>query len=187
MVLDIRVGIARYHWLRPGVDSDVEQKISTYPNCILRKSKSGKFAELFNISSTQPLDIICTDYLTLEQSKECSENILATTCTDHFTRFWFFQLQWAIRFLWLTVRMWKPWLLVMKVCNRRRKCPFVNRVDKQIRQFDFRIMSVISSYLFRVYFDCSYKVVFAAYMFVNCIIYCDCIVFFFVDIMNPHT
>ena len=75
--------MSRYFW--PGIVIDVKRKIFTCPNCILRKSKSGKFAELVNSSSTLPVEIICIHYLTLEQSKRGFENILVFA--DHFTRY----------------------------------------------------------------------------------------------------
>lgn len=74
---------SRYYW--PGMNKDVERKVSSCANCILRKTRSIKSAELVNISSSQPLEILCLDYLTLEQSKGGYENILVIT--DHFTRY----------------------------------------------------------------------------------------------------
>lgn len=74
---------SRYFW--PGMDKDVERKVAICPNCILRKSKSGKSAQLVNITSSHPLAIVCIDYLTLEQSKGGFQTILVIT--DHCTRY----------------------------------------------------------------------------------------------------
>ena len=74
---------SRYFW--PNLSRDVEKKISNCTNCILRKSKSLNSAELVNITSSQPLELLCLDFLTLEQSKGGYENILVIT--DHFTRY----------------------------------------------------------------------------------------------------
>ena len=53
--------------------------------CIKRKSNPGASAELVNITSTAPMEILCIDYLSLERSKGGIENILVMT--DHFTRY----------------------------------------------------------------------------------------------------
>ncbi len=42
----------RFYW--PGVDKDVERKVASCENCILRKIKSKVAAELVNITTTQP-------------------------------------------------------------------------------------------------------------------------------------
>jgi hypothetical protein len=74
---------SRFYW--PGVNKDVENKVSTCPNCILRKTKVKNSAELVCIESCQPLELICIYFLSLEQSKGGYENILVIT--DHFTRY----------------------------------------------------------------------------------------------------
>ena len=74
---------SRFYW--PGVNRDVEDKISSCPNCILRKTKAKNSAELVNIETCQPLEMICIDFLSLEQSKGGYENILVIT--GHFTRY----------------------------------------------------------------------------------------------------
>ncbi len=53
--------------------------------CIKRKVFVPDRAELVNIRTTQPMELVCTDYLTLEASKGGIENVLVIT--DHFTRF----------------------------------------------------------------------------------------------------
>ena len=51
----------------------------------MRKSKVQRSACLVNIQSSQPLELVCLDFLGLERSKGGYENILVIT--DHFTRF----------------------------------------------------------------------------------------------------
>ena len=74
---------SRFYW--PGMDKDIEIKVKSCSNCILRKSKSKTSAELVNIKSSYPFELVCIDYLSLEQSKGGYENILVIT--DHFTRY----------------------------------------------------------------------------------------------------
>ena len=51
----------------------------------MRKSNPGICAELVNIKSTAPMEIVCVDYLSLERSKGGIENVLVIT--DHFSRY----------------------------------------------------------------------------------------------------
>jgi transposase InsO family protein len=74
---------SRLNW--PGMDKDIEIKVKSCSNCILRKSKCKTSAELVNIKSSYPFELVCIDYLSLEQSKGGYENILVIT--DHFTRY----------------------------------------------------------------------------------------------------
>ena len=82
---------SRFNW--PGMDKDIDIKVKSCSNCIIKKSKC-KTAELVNMQSSYPFELVCIDYLSLEQSK-CGfsleqskgryENILVIT--DHFTRY----------------------------------------------------------------------------------------------------
>ena len=74
---------SRFFW--PGLESDVEKKVKGCDRCVLRKANPGPSAELVNIVSTQPMELICIDFLTLERSKGGFETILVIT--DHFTRY----------------------------------------------------------------------------------------------------
>jgi hypothetical protein len=74
---------SRLYW--PGMETDIEIKVKSCSNCILRKSKSKTSAELVNIKFSYPFELVCIDYLSLEQSKGWYENILVIT--DHFTRY----------------------------------------------------------------------------------------------------
>ena len=72
----------RFFW--PGMQKDVEEKVTNCPRCITRKRK-GQVAPMVSITSTQPMELVCIDFLTLEPSKGGIENILVIT--DHFTRY----------------------------------------------------------------------------------------------------
>ena len=73
---------SRFFW--HGLDTDVDQKVISCERCTMRKSNPGR-AELINIVSTQPMELVCIDFLTLERSKGGFEKILVIT--DHFTRY----------------------------------------------------------------------------------------------------
>lgn len=72
----------RFYW--PGLYKDVENRIHRCERCIKRKKEPEK-APLVNITTTQPMELICIDYLTLEPSKGGIQDILVIT--DHFTRY----------------------------------------------------------------------------------------------------
>ncbi len=75
---------SRYFW--PGMYSYVKRYIKRCKRCTLRKlPNSRRQAELVNIHTTRPLELICIDFLSLEQSKGGFEHILVIT--DHFTRY----------------------------------------------------------------------------------------------------
>ena len=57
----------RFFW--PGMDTFIKDKIKSCDRCILQKSRGGISAELVNISSSSPMEIVCIDYLSLERSK----------------------------------------------------------------------------------------------------------------------
>lgn len=67
-----------------GMTRDIENFVKSCSRCILRKSQTEK-APLVNITTTQPLEMISIDFLTLECSKGGFQNILVIT--DHFTKF----------------------------------------------------------------------------------------------------
>ena len=74
---------SRFFW--PGLEYDVEYKVKNCHRCILRKTVPKPSAELVNIVSHQPMELVCIDFLSLERSKGGHENILVIT--DHFTRY----------------------------------------------------------------------------------------------------
>ena len=73
----------RFFWLR--MNHDIESRVRQCNRCILQKTRPIPAAELVNITSTAPMDIVCIDYLSLEMSKGGYENVLVIT--DHFTRY----------------------------------------------------------------------------------------------------
>lgn len=72
----------RFYW--PGMCKDIEEWVQKCDRCTKRKTKQEK-APLVNIITTQPMELICIDYLTLEPSKGGIQDILVIT--DHFTRY----------------------------------------------------------------------------------------------------
>ena len=52
--------------------------------CIKFKTPHNQKAELVNITTSQPLEMVCMDYMTLEPSKGNIHNILAS---DHFSKY----------------------------------------------------------------------------------------------------
>lgn len=63
---------------------DVANWINNCDRCVKSK-KTAERTELVNIQTSQPLELVCMDYLTLEPSKGGIQNILVIT--DHFTKF----------------------------------------------------------------------------------------------------
>ena len=72
----------RFYWI--GMHQDIENWIKNCNRCVHRKSTNQR-APLVNIQSSYPLELVCMDFLTLEQSKGGYQHILVIT--DHFTRF----------------------------------------------------------------------------------------------------
>ena len=73
----------RFVWY--GMTRDVETWITNCNRCIRRKKPTNERTALVNIESSQPLELVCIDYLSLERSKGGYESILVIT--DHFTRY----------------------------------------------------------------------------------------------------
>ena len=59
------------------------EKVRQCMRCILRKTHPAPAAELVNITSSYPMELVCIDYLKLETSKGGYEDVLVIT--DHFT------------------------------------------------------------------------------------------------------
>ena len=72
----------RFNW--PGMDRDVQNMICQCVRCIRRKTAVKKKAELVNITTSSPMELVCIDFLSLEPNKGGHESILVIT--DHFTR-----------------------------------------------------------------------------------------------------
>ena len=73
----------RLYW--PGMDKFISNQIEECGRCIRRKVLPKRAAEMVNIVSTAPMEVVCIDYLSLERSKGGYENILVIT--DHYTRY----------------------------------------------------------------------------------------------------
>ena len=72
----------RFYW--PRMSTEVEEKIKNCMPCKLRKGTVDR-APMISIQTTQPLELVCMDYLTLESSKGGYQHILVIT--DHFTKY----------------------------------------------------------------------------------------------------
>ena len=73
----------RFYW--NGMFKDIDNWIKACHRCLRRKVPTNQRAELVNIETTYPLELVCMDYLSLEESKGGYPYILVIT--DHFTRF----------------------------------------------------------------------------------------------------
>ena len=69
------------------MDAFVKESVRACDLCIGQKAVGGKCAELVNITSSSPMEIVCLDYLSLERSKGSHENI--PVITDHYS--WYAQ------------------------------------------------------------------------------------------------
>lgn len=81
---DKTLNLVRESFFWPRMTGDVEDWIRNCVRCKLSKGVGIK-APLVNITTTQPLELVCLDYLSLEMSQGGYENILVIT--DHFTRY----------------------------------------------------------------------------------------------------
>ena len=79
------VALLRPRCFWPGMYTEVKKYIQDCARCLRRKHPVDQVAPLENLSSTQPMELVCIDYLTLETSKGGYENILVVT--DHFTKY----------------------------------------------------------------------------------------------------
>ncbi|KAK3085220.1 hypothetical protein FSP39_000156 [Pinctada imbricata] len=73
----------RFFW--PGMCKDIDNWISNCGRCVRRKSPTTTRAPLVNISTSEPLELVCMDYLCLERSKGGFDSVLVIT--DHFTKY----------------------------------------------------------------------------------------------------
>ena len=65
--------------------SDVREHVRDCARCVRRKHPVNQVAPLQNVFTTQPMELVGMDYLTLETSKGGFENILVVT--DHLTKY----------------------------------------------------------------------------------------------------
>ena len=73
----------RFYW--NGMNSDIDHWIKNGHRCLRRKVPTNQRALLIPIKTSYPLELVCMDFLTLEQSKGGYHHILVIT--DHFSRF----------------------------------------------------------------------------------------------------
>lgn len=73
----------RFYW--PRMRKDIANWVDQCDRCLKFKTPNNQRASLVNISTTQPLELVCMDFLTLEPAKGGIQNILVIT--DHFTKF----------------------------------------------------------------------------------------------------
>ena len=72
----------RFYW--PSMKNDVTDWVKNCGRCIRRKSIK-PIAPLVSIHSTRPLELVCMDYLSLEESKGGVKDVLVIT--DHYTKY----------------------------------------------------------------------------------------------------
>ena len=82
---DKTLSLVRDRFCWPGMAADIETKVGKSDRCSKRRASTYVKAPLVNIRSSQPLELVCMDYLTLEQSNVGFQHILVVT--DHFTRY----------------------------------------------------------------------------------------------------
>ena len=66
------------------MNTTLEQWVRNCDRCIKHKTPANSRAPMVSIFTSQPLELVCMDYLTLEMSKGGYQNILVLT--DHFTK-----------------------------------------------------------------------------------------------------
>ncbi len=81
---DRTLTLARERFFWPRMSRDVDLKVKGCRRCLTASSTAGR-APLTSIQTTQPLEILCMDFLTLEMAKGGYQHILVMT--DHFTRY----------------------------------------------------------------------------------------------------
>lgn len=75
---------SRFFW--PRMQADISRRIQTCPRCLRAKAPSlPEAAPMVPIHSTRPLELVCMDYLSMEESSGGYGNVLVIT--DHFTKF----------------------------------------------------------------------------------------------------
>ena len=74
---------SRFYW--PRMSRELDDWLKNCERCLRRKTSTNIKAPLVNIVTTQPLELVCMDFLTLEMSKGGFQNILVVT--DHFTHY----------------------------------------------------------------------------------------------------
>lgn len=71
---DKTLWLAKQSFFWNGMEREINERVETCGRCIRRKTTENPRANLVNIKSTKPLEILCIDLLTLEKSKGGFEN-----------------------------------------------------------------------------------------------------------------
>ncbi|XP_070548774.1 uncharacterized protein [Ptychodera flava] len=66
-------------------ESRVKRKCQTCNRCVQRKQLPRRAAPMINIFSSCPMELVCIDFLTIEQDRSNTQNVLVVT--DHYTRY----------------------------------------------------------------------------------------------------
>ena len=74
---------SRFYWTR--VTTDIEQRCLNCERCIRHKRRAQKSAPLVSIQTTAPMQLMCSDFLSLEPDDSNTKDILVVT--DHYTRY----------------------------------------------------------------------------------------------------
>lgn len=86
MGLDRTLDMVRARFFWPKMADDVKRWCDKCKRCCLRKTSETKTrVPLVSIVTSEPMELLCIDYLKLERSKGGYENILVVT--DHFTKY----------------------------------------------------------------------------------------------------
>lgn len=79
---DKTVDVLRQRFFWPKMNTEISQYVTNCTVCLKAKARPDR-APLVNITTSQPLELVCTDYLTVEPDGKYSILVM----TDHFTRF----------------------------------------------------------------------------------------------------
>jgi hypothetical protein len=82
---DRTLDVVRQRFFWPGMAQSVAYYVSACDRCIRRKTLPNQRALMVSIQSTQPMQMVCIDFLSLEESKGGYSNVLVVT--DNFTRY----------------------------------------------------------------------------------------------------
>ena len=78
------LGLIRSRFFWPGMSKDVESWVHHCGRCLRFKGKPDR-APLVGIQTSEPLELVCTDFLKVDSAQNGTQYILVIT--DHFTRF----------------------------------------------------------------------------------------------------
>ena len=78
------LGLIRSRFFWPGMSKDVESWVHHCGRCVRFKGKPDR-APLVGIQTSEPLELVCTDFLKVDSAQNGTQYILVIT--DHFTRF----------------------------------------------------------------------------------------------------